>query len=61
MTTKECTVVRGVVEVNISDAPRFSGGRTFEHRRLFHVGERVTLAADETARLTMSGAVKAVS
>jgi hypothetical protein len=61
METKECIVIRGCVERNIANAPSGSGGRTFEHRRLFRVGERVMLSSDESERLVRSGAVKAVS
>jgi hypothetical protein len=36
------------------------GGRTFKHRRLFRVGERVTLPAGEAARLAQAGIVAIV-
>jgi hypothetical protein len=58
--TKQVVVVRGTVDMGIGNAPRFSGGRTFEHRRLYRVGETIYLSADEAARLARSGAVKAV-
>ena len=58
METKEAVVIRGCIDAGIGDAPPGSYGRTFEHRRLFHVGERVTLPADEVVRLARSGAVK---
>jgi hypothetical protein len=60
-TTKECIVIRGVIDAGIDNAPRFSGGRTFEHRRLHRVGERVMLSADESERLATLGAVKVIS
>ena len=57
---KQVVVTRGVVEVNISDAPPGSGGGT-SNSGGFDVGERVTLPADEVVRLARSGAVKVVS
>ena len=61
MEMKQVVVDSGVVDAGINDAPRFSGGRTFEHRRLHRVGDRIWLTPDDSARLVKSGSVKAVS
>jgi hypothetical protein len=59
--TKQVVVIRGCIDAGISDAPPGSSDRTFEHRRLYRVGEIISdLPADEVVRLTRSGAVKAV-
>jgi hypothetical protein len=58
---KQVVVVRGTVDMGIDNAPRFSGGRTFEHRRLLHVGERLSLTTGEATRLAELGVVKLVS
>ena len=55
METKDVVVIRGCVECNIADAPPGSGGRTFEHRLLYRVGETVTLEASEAERLAKAG------
>ena len=59
-TTNECIVIWAAY-TRIGNAPPGSYGRTFEHRRLFRVGDRVMLSADESERLATSGAVKVVS
>ena len=58
---KQVVVIRGSVDAGINDAPPGSGGRTFEHRRLHRVGDRIWLTPDDCARLVSAGAVKAVS
>jgi hypothetical protein len=58
-TKQVVVVVRGTVDRGIGNAPPGSGGRTFEHRRLYRVGETISdLPADEAARLARSGVVK---
>jgi hypothetical protein len=36
------------------------GARTFKHRRLFHVGERLMLSAGDAERLARAGVVEIV-
>lgn len=56
------TSAAAIAEQRLIDrqAPGF-GGRMFKYRRLFRVGERVTLSAAEAARLAELGVVKLVS
>jgi hypothetical protein len=58
---KEAIVVLGCVETTVNNAPAGSGGRALERRRLFTVGERVTLPTAEAARLAKLGVVKLVA
>lgn len=56
---KQVVVVRGTVDRGIGNAPPGSCGRTFEHRRLYRVGEIISdLSADEAERLVRSGVAK---
>jgi hypothetical protein len=66
-------VTRGVIDVPdanpatiaeqrlINQLGQGHGGRTFKHRRLFHVGERLSLPDGEAARLAALGIVDLVS
>jgi hypothetical protein len=57
--TKEVVIIRRCIDAGIGDAPPGSGGRTFEHRRLYRVGETISdLSADDAERLVRSGVAK---
>ena len=48
-------VTRGCIEVSTGDLPRGILGRSLSNRRLFYVGELVTLSAAEVTRLVRLG------
>jgi len=48
-------VTQGCVEVSVGDLPRGIAGRALNNRRLFHVGDTVTLPAAEVTRLVRLG------
>lgn len=61
METKQVTVVRGSIIVVTGGERQAGDTRSFSNQHLARPGEVVTLSVDKSARLTMSGAVRAVS
>ena len=53
-------VTRGCLEISVGELPRGIAGRSLSNRRLFHVGDLVTLSAAEFDRLQKLGTVRSV-